>query len=117
MLVAFAVDQKLGFSQMKIFQLKVQRLLGAQAIVEHQSDQAEIPKGAKAPPEAGHYIHRERHDQAARPFRSEGAGLSPGAAITEGAAWRTGGAEPIAPWNFASVMETVQAAKYAQAVV
>jgi len=37
-LVAFAVDQKLGFGQMQIFQLDGQRLVGAQAIVEHQSD-------------------------------------------------------------------------------
>ena len=107
MLIAFAVDQKLGFGQMKIFQLDGQRLLGAQSVVEHQSDEAEIPKGAKAPPEAGHFIRGERHDQVARPFRSEGAASSSGAAIAEGAAWGTCGAEPIAPRNFASVMETV----------
>jgi hypothetical protein len=105
--VSFAMDQKLGFGQMQIFQLDRQRLLGAQAIIEHQGDEAEITESAKTPPEAGHFLCRKRHDQAARPFQSEAADRSARAAITEGAPWRTCGCVSVAPWNFASVMETV----------
>ena len=108
--VAFAVDSQLGFGQMKIFQLDGQCLLGAQAVVKHQCDQTEIPKSAETPPEAGHLVSRERYDQAARAFQSEAADGAPGPAIAEGAAGGTCGCDPVASWNFASVVETVQAA-------
>src|SRR6266568_1942545 len=117
LLVPFTVHAKLGLTQTKVFQLDSQGLLRAQAIEEHQSNEAEIARGVEAAPKPRDLVRRERHGQVAWPFQSETGGGSPGTTIAEGAAGQTCGAESGARGDFAAVMEAVQAAEYAQAVI
>ena len=64
LLVSFAEDTHLRVGQLQIVELKGEDLRGAQAIKQHQADQGEIAKGAKAAPEFCDIVGRERYDDA-----------------------------------------------------
>ena len=63
-LVPFAEDSHLCLGQLEIFELKGQHLAGTQTIEQHQADQGEIAKGARAVPEPGDIFGRQRHHDA-----------------------------------------------------
>ena len=56
--------RRCAFARGEILELKVEHLTGTQAIEEHEGDDGEIAKGAKAFPETGDFIGRKRNDHA-----------------------------------------------------
>src|SRR6185437_16292377 len=62
MLGSFAEDADLRIRQLETFQLEIEDLTGAEAIQQHQGNQSQIPKGAKAAPELGDLVGGERHN-------------------------------------------------------
>ena len=62
MLGSLAEDADLRIRQLETFEVEIEDLTGAEAIQQHQGDQREIPKGAKAVPELGNFVGGERHN-------------------------------------------------------
>ena len=84
LLVSFAEDADLGIGQLKILELEIEGLPGAQAVEQHQGDQSEVPRGAKATPEVGDLIGGERHNDALWLLEPKPAGHhAMGAAVAE----------------------------------
>jgi len=49
-LIPFAEDPELRLGKLKILELEIECLLGAQAVEQHEGDQSQIAEGAKATP-------------------------------------------------------------------
>ena len=64
LLVSLAENPHLRIGQLEILKLESQNFAGAEAIQQHQADQGEIAKGAKAAPELGDLVCREWHNHA-----------------------------------------------------
>src|SRR5258708_27124975 len=101
-----------------MFQLELKDLARAQAVLQHEGDHGEIAKGAKAFPEAGDLVSGERHDHAARLSQSEiGRNLGLPAAVAERRARGIPALKERFAGNLPCVMEAIQAAQHAQAVI
>jgi hypothetical protein len=55
----------LSFGEAEVFELEVEKLTGTQAIEQHEGEEGEIAKGAKAFPETSDFFGRKRDDDAA----------------------------------------------------
>src|SRR5215467_6518904 len=62
MLGTFPEDADLCVRELKTFELEIEDLTRAEAIQQHQGDQSEISKGAKAAPELGDLAGGEWHN-------------------------------------------------------
>ena len=94
LLVAFAMNPELLFSQPKIGPLNGQDFVRAEAIEEHQGNESEIAISAEASPKPGYFIGRKRNHQMARPLDGDAGGGAPRDAVTERAAPRRGISRP-----------------------
>jgi len=119
LLVAFAEDAELGFREAEIFELEMEKLTGAQAIQQHEGEESEIAKGAKAYPETGDLVGRERDDHApGLPQSQTSSELRLRPAIAERGSCRISALEKrLASRNLTSVTEAIQTAQYAQTVI
>jgi hypothetical protein len=106
------------FGEQEIFQLELQNLARAQAVLQHESDHGEIAEGAKAFPEAGDLVSGEGHDHAARLLQSQiGRNLGLSAVEAERRARGVPALKERLARNLLCVMEAIQAAQHAQAVI
>src|SRR5579884_1426010 len=64
--VSFPQHAKLGIGQLQVVELKSQGLTRAQAVEQHQGDDRQISKSAKAVPERGDFIGRKGNDETTR---------------------------------------------------
>jgi len=62
LLSSFAKDPDLRIRQLKIFESEIEDLMRAEAIQQHQGDQSEISKSAKAAPELGDLAGGQWHN-------------------------------------------------------
>jgi len=106
------------FEEQEILQLELQDLARAQAVLQHESDHGEIAEGAKAIPEAGDLVSGKGHDHAARLLQSQiGRNLGLPAAEAERRARDIPALKEGLAGNLLCVMEAIQAAQHAQAVI
>jgi hypothetical protein len=118
LLAALTQDMKASFREQEIFQPELQDLARAQAVLQHESDHGEIAESAKAFPEAGDLLSGEGHDHAARLSQSQiGRNLGLPAAVAERRARGIPALKERFAGNFLCVMEAIQAAQHAQAVI
>jgi hypothetical protein len=59
---AFPKDADLCVRELETFELELEDLTRAEAIQQHQGNESKISKGAKAAPELGDLVGRERHN-------------------------------------------------------
>ena len=71
LLMTLAENFKPSFGEREILQLELKHFAGAQAVEQHQSDDGQIAKGAKAFPETGHLLSGKGHDHTARLAQSQ----------------------------------------------
>jgi hypothetical protein len=107
----------LGFGEAELFELE--KLAGAQAIQQHEGEEGEIAKGAKAFSETGDLVGRERDDHApGLPQSQTGSELRLWPAIAKRGSCRIGVLEVgLASRDLSSVTEAIQTAQYAQTVI
>ena len=56
-LIAFPMHTDLRFRQKQILAIQIQDFPGAQSLQQHETDDGQIARGAKAGPEPGHLVH------------------------------------------------------------
>jgi hypothetical protein len=106
------------FGEPEIFQLELKDLARAQAVLQHKGDNGEIAEGAKPFPEAGDLVSGEGYDHAARlPQSQVGRNLGLASAVAERRARGIPALKEWFPGNLLCVMEAIQAAQRAQAVI
>ena len=96
-----------------------QDFAGTQAVEQHQAHHGEIAEGAKAGPEPGDLLGRQRLDNAPRLLEAETEGDSAvGTAVAERAARRIGALEMgMAAGDLLSEVESIQATNHRQAMI
>ncbi len=86
--------------------------------MQHEGDDGEIAEGAKAFPEAGDLVRGERHHDAGWLSQSQvGRNLGLAAAVAERRARGIAARKERRAGNLLGVMESIQAAQHAQAVI
>src|SRR5215469_13346944 len=117
-LTSLADDVKASFGEGQVLQLELEHFAGAQAIEQHQSYDGQVAEGAKAFPETSHLVGGQGYDYTARlPHSQLGSDLRLPTAITERRAGGIPAPKVRFPGNLMSVMEAIEAADHAQAVI
>jgi len=73
----------LRLGKTEVFELQLKKLAGAQTVQQHQCDEAEIAKGAKAAPELSDLLRGKRDNQALRFLEPETGKGGPVPAVAE----------------------------------
>src|SRR5215471_8169074 len=93
--------------------------MGAEAIQQHQGNQSQISKGAKAAPELGHLVGGERHNHPPwLPEPKTSGNDTMGSSVTERRSPEIGMLEVVRPCGqWMSGMEAIERAEHAEAMV
>src|SRR5215813_5131585 len=118
LLTPLADDMKTSFGEGQVLQLELEDFAGAQAIEQQESYDGQVAEGAKAFPETSHLVGGEGYDHTAGLPQSQ---LSADLRLPTAMAERRAGGIPALkvrfPRNLMSVMEVIEAAHHAQAVI
>src|SRR5215467_13440128 len=119
MLGTFPEDADLCVRELKTFELEIEDLTRAEAIQQHQGNQSQISKGAKAAPELGHLVGGERHNHPPwLPEPKTSGNDTMGSSVTERRSPEIGMLEVVRPCGqWMSRMEAIERAEHAEAMV